>query len=87
LAAVAATAETVIASEAKQSKGRKGRMDCFASLAMTTNSAYFRQPHLEPNSQEQHCRTLAKAGTKRLEGRTLRAGTSFIHRKNCRNIP
>jgi hypothetical protein len=49
-------------------------MDCFASLAMTTNSTDFRQPHFEPNSQEPHRRTLAKAGSKRLEGRTLREG-------------
>jgi hypothetical protein len=60
-------------------------MDCFASLAMTTNSVHFRQPHLELNSQEQHPPALAKAGTKRLEGRTLRAGTSFIRRKNCKS--
>jgi len=61
-------------------------MDCFASLAMTTNSAYFRQPHLEPNSQEQHPPALAKPGTKRLEGRSF-AEAGFIRRKNCNNIP
>jgi len=40
---------------------------------MTTKSVHFRQPHLEPDSQEQHSPALAKAGTKRLEGRTHRA--------------
>jgi hypothetical protein len=32
--------------------------------------------------QEAFSPALAKPGTKRLEGRTLRAGTSFIPRKN-----
>jgi hypothetical protein len=59
-------------------------MDCFASLAMTTNSAYFRQPHFEPNSQEQHRRALAKAGTKRLEGRSFARGIASSAARTAR---
>jgi len=37
--------------------------------------------------QEQHRRALAKAGSERVEGRTLCEGICLIRRKNCQNAP